>query len=112
MPCGEWPDLRLARNAFVDMMDVDEGKRAIADKGYADANYFIYPNNAQGVDAAKQKRIMARHETVNRRLKQFGVLSQKFRYPLYRHPRYFRCVVILTQIMLESGEELYPVVEF
>jgi hypothetical protein len=40
--CGELPDLRLARDAFIDHLEIDE--KALADKGYRDINYFVNPN--------------------------------------------------------------------
>ena len=52
---------------------------------------------------------MARHETLNRRLKQFNCLQYKFSHELYLHPLYFNAVVNLTEIMLEHGEPLYPI---
>lgn len=107
MPCGDWPDLRLARNAFVDFMD--DGERALADKGYTDEQYFINPIHHNNLAVARQKEIMARHETVNRRLKQFGVLGTRFRHQLRRHPMCFHAVVNLTELMIENGESLYAV---
>ena len=79
LPCGEWPDLRLARNAYVEF--VKPGEFTMADKGYNDSQYF-YPTR-DDVTSARQKEIMARHETVNRRLKQFGVLGLRFRHRLH-----------------------------
>jgi hypothetical protein len=34
--------LRLARDAFIDHLEIDE--KALADKGYRDNNYFENPN--------------------------------------------------------------------
>lgn len=31
LPCGEWPDLRLARNTFIDHLE--PGKKPLADAG-------------------------------------------------------------------------------
>ena len=45
VPCGEWPDLRLARNAFIDRLL--PGEKAIADGGYRDHHYFDFTNGAQ-----------------------------------------------------------------
>jgi hypothetical protein len=98
------PNLKLARSAFA--LGLQEGEKAIADRGYNDANYFYYPN---GENDQKKKEIMARHETLNRRLKQFNCLQYKFRHELYLHPLYFNAVVNLTEIMLEHGEPLYPI---
>lgn len=105
VPCGAWPDLKLAKEGFTEMLL--PGERAIADKGYRDANYFIYPHPDADIDVVRQKQIMARHETVNRRLKQFGVLGQRFRHTLQKHPCCFNAVVNLTELMLENGGDLY-----
>jgi hypothetical protein len=89
------------------MINARGGERALADKGYADPNYFIFPQF--NVPNARHKLIMARHETVNRRLKQFGVLGQVFRHKLQLHPRCFKAVINLTELMIENGEPLFDV---
>lgn len=106
LPCGEWPDLRLARHAIIHALLPAE--TIIADRGYNDPNYFDFPN---GNAADQQKRqILARHETVNRRIKQFSYcMSSRFRHSLQLHPRFFHAVVNVTQLMIESGEPLYLV---
>lgn len=105
-PCGECPDLVLAREVYTSM--VDEGEKTIADRGYRDDQFFINPyNNPQSV--VQQKQIMARHETVNKRLKQFSVLDIPFRHDVYLHPRCFHAVANITQLMLTNGEPLYSV---
>ena len=38
LPCGEWSDLRLARHAF--FLVLQEGEKAIDDRGCRDQNYF------------------------------------------------------------------------
>lgn len=103
-PCGEWPDLRLAHSAFV--LGLREGEKAIADRGYNDPDYFNFPN---GNNDEKKKAIMARHETLNGRLKSFSFLQNRFRHDLHLHPLYFNAVVNLTQMMIEHGEPLYSV---
>ena len=75
---------------------VDPNEMTVADEGYNDGNYFIH-----------DRRIMSRHETVNRRLKQFGVLSQRFRHDRHLHPPCFHAVANLTQLMIANGEKLY-----
>ena len=86
LPCGEWPDLRLARSRFI--LNLQAGEKAIADRGYNDQ---------------KKK------ETLNGRLKQFCCLKERFRHELYLNPLYFYVVVNLTQMMIEHGEPLYSV---
>lgn len=102
MPCGEWPDLRLARNAFIDRLQ--PGEKALADRGYRDENFFEFPNGDQ-----QRKRILARHETVNSRIKLFCCMKERFRHALYLHPRFFHAVVNLTQLMIENGEPLFSI---
>ncbi|KAF0738930.1 hypothetical protein Ae201684_005301 [Aphanomyces euteiches] len=106
VPCGSWPDLRLARDAFCSFVGPNE--MTLADRGYCDPRYFIYPRPGRD-DVRRQKEVMARHETCNRRLKQFRVLGGVFRHQLYLHPICFHAVVNLTQLMIELGEELYSV---
>ena len=42
LPCGEWPDLRLARNAFIGRLQL--GEKALADGGYRDQQFFEFTN--------------------------------------------------------------------
>ena len=104
LPCGEWPDLRLARNSIISALQ--PGEKIIADRGYNDINYFDVPNGNADV---QKKNILARHETVNRRIKQFYCMNNRFRHYLHLHPRFFHAVVNLTQLMIENGEPLYAI---
>lgn len=80
---AELPDLRLAINAYIEF--VNPGEKTFADKGYRDV---IFPNRRL------YKLIMA--ETVNRRLKQFGLLQQRFRHG-HLHSICFHLIVNLNQ---------------
>lgn len=103
-PCGEYPDLLLAREAFVLALNYNE--RAMADKGYKDP-LFILPNANNG---SRHKFFMCRHETVNKRLRQFNILKIDFRHDRQKHPMVFHAVANLTQLMIENGEPLFNVV--
>jgi hypothetical protein len=84
-------------------------KRPWRTRAIEDNNYFVNPNG----DHIK-KNILARHETVNQRVKQFYSMKNVFRQVLTLHPSFFRAVVNLTQIMIDNGEPLYevqPIVE-
>jgi len=105
VPCGEFPDLRLARDRYLKM--IEEGERTVADDGYKDYR-FIYPHLYPEFRACL-KSIMARHETVNNRMKHWGCLNQCFRHRVKLHPLCFRAVANLTQLMIMLGEELFPV---
>ena len=53
--------------------------------------------------------VRARHETMNRRLKQFGCLKQQFRHPISKHSTVFCAVVAIVQISLENGPPLFDI---
>lgn len=101
-PCGQWPDIRIARVAFIGRLN--PGEKALADGGYRDEHNFENPNGDE-----RKRSILARHETVNVRLKQFCCLKERFRHDLYLHPRFFHAVVNLTQLMIKKGEPLYAI---
>lgn len=62
-PCGDWPDLRLARHCLVTFLE--GGEKVLADKGYNDRTFFILPNEKNKI---QHKLIMSRpsiKESVN-----------------------------------------------
>jgi len=105
-PCGRYPDLRLARQHYINFVDDEE--KTIADNGYRDRNYFICPM-AYPLSIFRIKQYLARHETVNKRIRHFMVLSNRFRHELQKHRPCFYAVVNLTQIAIQNGEPLYQV---
>lgn len=104
-PCGLYPDLKLAREAFVPSLR--NGEKALADKGYKDEASFILPNI---VTTKEHGLYMSRHETVNRRMKQFQILKQVYRHSLTKHPMVVHAVANVTQLMLKNGHPLFSVV--
>ena len=53
--------------------------------------------------ADRRSQWRARHETINRRFKQFHVLQDVFRHDLTKHQVCFFAVANVTQIMIELG---------
>lgn len=104
-PCGQYPDLTLARRAYVHR--VQPGELTMADKGYTDKKFFLLPTDQNG---RLHKKIMSRHETVNKRLKQFNILKNVYRNSLEKHPSVFHAVVNLTQLLIENGQPLFSVI--
>jgi hypothetical protein len=76
----------------------------LPDKGYQDQHYFENPEGDQ-----RKKRILARHETVNGRIKQFCCMKDRFRHALFLHPCFFHAVINLTQLMIANGESMYAI---
>ena len=60
-------------------------------------------------DSRAMHKALARHETVNRRLKQFGVLGKRFRHELRKHVICFNAVTVATQLSFNRGEKPYRV---
>ena len=56
-----------------------------------------------------QGRVRARHETLNGRLKTWGILSQIFRHNILRHGKVLRACAVLTQLAIEDGKKLFEV---
>lgn len=103
-PCGSWPDLKVARRHFVHFMDF--GEKSMADLGYTDLDYFIIPTDQ---NESCHRRVMNRHETVNKRLKQFNVLNHPFRHDLIKHRLCFYSVVNITQLIIKFEDPLFSI---
>jgi hypothetical protein len=106
VPCGEYSDLRLALESYVHYLDEDE--KTVADRGYNNRHYFIYPDGTQ-IPLGLHARILARHETVNRRLKSWHVLGDRYRHSLDTHWFCFNAVANLVQMSMDLGEALFQV---
>ncbi len=100
-PCGEWPDLKIAKNLYLKNASREV---TLADKGYRLDPFFKIPRNSM------QKRILARHETFNGRLKEFAILAHRFRNELTKHPMVFHAVINVLQVSILSGERLFDLV--
>ena len=107
-PCGEFPDLKIFRLGLLDIIDHDErviadggykGEESIWAKGHSD-NYLT--NKIEGV-------IRARHETINSRLKNFSVLSTRFRHSLDMHSRCFHACAHLIHLVMKHEMPAFEV---
>jgi hypothetical protein len=111
-PAGE-SDLRVFRkpDGIIDM--IPPGKRLIGDNGYnGEEAKIATPNDHDALETLHFKnRVRARHETFNKRLKEFGALNRKFRhlhfntddgnYDLSKHQQVFESICILVQYNLQ-----------
>ena len=106
-PCGEWPDLAIARAGILQMLEF--GEKVIADAGYRGDNRVISPSGLNNFSARLHSLIRARHETLNARLKIFNVLSHVFRHNIMKHSMCFHAVANIVQLEIEAGFELFSV---
>lgn len=106
-PCGAWPDISIFRSGLMEkllpmeMVEADRGYRGQPDKVRTPDDY------RSSAERDLKKLARARHETVNRRFKQFNVLKLHYRHNLQSHQQVFRAAVVLTQLSIKNGEVLF-----
>lgn len=107
--CGLWTDIKIFRDGM--MYYLDKNERVEADKGYSgERTKCKTPRNFEPRKNIKvSEKVRARHETVNKKFKQWGDLHNIFRHPIAKHSIKFRALAIITQIVIDSGEKLFPV---
>ena len=92
---------------------IPEGMKVIADKGYNArdvVDIISTPNSHDSKKVSEYKsRARARQETFNARLKNFGVLEQRFRHDLEKHKIAFEAVAVICQYQLENCSPLFDV---
>jgi hypothetical protein len=107
-PCGEWPDLRIAREALIYALDA--GEMYLADGGYHDGNNWSdTPNGLNNFEQYQKSLARARHETANGKFKKWGALQQKYRHRLETHSSVFLAIANITQLSIKNGEPLFQV---
>ena len=107
-PCGSWPDLRIARDWLHRELGPEE--KYLADGGYVDGGqYSETPNGLNNADQKMKGDARARHETVNRRFKQWCILERRFRHEPHLHAKVFRAIANITQLCIERDEPLFDV---
>ena len=102
-PCGQWHDLTVARDDLCYKLADSEfdDEMACADGGYADGyQFFETPTGHNNPDQRMKAQARARHETINRRFKQWSVMGQRFRGAPEFHDQYFNAVANLTQFLI------------
>ena len=106
--CGEWPDLRIAREALVYALDA--GEMYLADGGYLDGNNWSdTPNGLNNLEQYQKSLARARHETVNARFKMWGALRQQYRHKKESHWAVLNAIANITQLTIRNGEPLFQV---
>ena len=110
---GMYNDISIFRKSGI-MSLLDEGERVEADDGYrGEAPDTVRCPCAWGtaVEEFEQQEAIARrrHETINKRFKQFGALKQVWRHKLCNHGKAFRVAAVVTQLSIQNGEPLFSV---
>jgi hypothetical protein len=92
---------------------IPAGKKVVADRGYTGekCKEKLSIRNPRDSDALKQfkRRVRARHENFNARIKMFKILEERFRHGVKRHKAVLEAVCVLVQYDLENGHPLFDV---
>jgi hypothetical protein len=98
---------------------LEEGERVEADDGYVGEDPLNVKAASSIVHDQDEKllyirsRVRRRHETVNKRIKQFKCMDTVFRHDISFHGTCFcACVVVLTQLSINNGHPLFSVSEY
>lgn len=105
-PCGSSPDVKIFNDRLKHKLQ--ENEKLIADDGYK-GNYFINKSNLSSDGAVFHKLIRARHETVHKRIRHFGIMKQVYRHQRADHSMYFYAVANVVSLVLENGEPLFNI---
>ena len=106
-PAGAWSDLKIFKSKLAHLLL--PGEMVEADGTYRHRKVRTPLNFVSQTDKRAKNKARARHETVNRRLKQWGCLKQQFRHTLAYHSRCVEAVCVFTQQAFNRGEGPFPV---
>lgn len=101
--CGLYPDIKIFNGTLKNRLL--PGEKVLADRGYTSNSCVYRIPKSEGLSAS----LLARHESLNRRLKNFNVLSSRFRHNVSLHSYCFHAIANLTQLMIEDCEPLFEV---
>jgi hypothetical protein len=105
---GVWNDLQIFRLKLKTLLP--PGEKVEADDGYRGDERVSTPMDARNMHESLMKdHARGRHETVNRRYKQFNCLSQVFRHEVEKHVFCFEAVSVIVEMGIENGEPLYKI---
>ena len=109
--CGMWNDILIFRDSLLTFLGPTE--RVEADDGYVGESprYVKCPASFTNPieTLAMQSRVRQRHETANKRFKQWACLLNRFRHDIGKHGDIFRAVAVVTQLAIQNGEPLFEV---
>lgn len=115
-PCGDWPDVVIFRFALKHMLE--DYERVEADDGYVGED----PKKVKAARSVVHEQddkilyvrscVRLRHETVNKRIKQFKCMQTVFRHDVEFHGDCFRACAVLTQLSINNGHPLFSVSEY
>jgi hypothetical protein len=112
-PPGDWADVTCFRKYVKPRLD--PGERVEADDGYIgeDPVFVVAASGLRFMESKEKNDVRAvirlRHETVNERVKEFKVLTDRFRHNILKHGDCFRACAVLTQASFHYDKHPYEV---
>ena len=108
-PAGSWSDLRIARNMLHNILPA--GEYYIADGGYKDDDSpSVLFEDVPEDEKRRFKKIRARHENVNGRLKEWRALSDVFRHEDdQKHSVILHAVAVAVEVEMESIRPIWRI---
>ena len=108
-PAGEYNGLTITRMGIEDALDTNE--LYLADGGYRDANgQAVTPSGLHTFQDRQQATARARHETGNKRFKDWGILDQVFHHDITLHGKAFHTIANIVQITIQCESPLFPII--
>ncbi len=109
-PAGKYSNIKNFNKVLWNFLELGEWVKA-------DEGYHSHPDKIKcpGKDTnlaenrAMQGRVRACHETLNGRLKNWGILSQVIRHHITMHGDVFRACAVVMQLTVKNGEPLFKV---
>ena len=104
-------DCKCFRRSGV-MNYLEEGEKCEGDSHYQRnlKSIFIQRQSSDPVARRQADVVQARHEVINKLMRQFRVLSHDhFRHSVDRHSTAFRAAAVVTQLNIESGHPMFQV---
>lgn len=102
-------DLTVWRDSGVEER-VPFGKFGIGDSAYGSIECIAYKNPMDDPEVKKFKaRALARHESYNKRLKNFGILDSTFRHDLEKHRMVVEGIMVVLQYSMRTDAPLFEV---
>ena len=102
---GKWPDIKEFRDSL--MSHLEKVERVKTDDSYISEHpqWAKCPKGFTNLEETEfmQQRHRNRQETVNKPLKQFGVLKQRYRHDLRMYAEEFHACAVLTQLAINDG---------
>ena len=108
-PTRKYSDITIFRDSLT--IFLGPGERVEADDGYIEGDSHNVKCSMSVINPREMMKIhgmlRSRHETINRQFKEWGVLKQVFRHYASDHGNILYAIVVLTQMVIDSGETLF-----